>query len=291
MMPHTTFSTLVVFTFTLFMLIGFSGCAVKKYQNISYLPAAGSEIEEPTLNVFAPRKAKKAKEPLPVMVFVHGGNWNSGSKEMYNLLGRHFARKGMVAVLPGYNLSPQVNYDTMTHQIAKAILWTQQNINDYGGQPNRIFLTGHSAGVHLIALATMNPTYGIDPKSISGMIFNDGAGLDMYDYLTRNPPTNEDNYLATWSNNPEIWKKASPIFYVNENTPPILLYLGSKTYPSITRSNNRFLKAIKPHQPELTTIVLDKKHIPMVLQYFWPWSKRYKEIQQFMEQVTAVRQH
>ena len=169
----------------------YSSCAVKKHSDILYLSQTKLQIKTdgniPTLNIFTPRRLNKTK--LPVLIFAHGGNWNSGNKDMYGFLGRNFAKKNVVTVLPGYTLSPKANYDTMTKQIAEAISWTQNNITDYGGDPTQIYLTGHSAGGHLIALATLNPKYGIDPKNISGIILNDAAALDMYHYLQNNPPT------------------------------------------------------------------------------------------------------
>lgn len=266
------------------MIFLLSSCAVKTHTNLPYLSNPELQIKTdgaiPTLNIFTPRKATKTKKP--VLIYVYGGNWNSGSKELYGFFGRNFAKQDIVTVLPGYTLSPYANYDTMAKQIAEAIRWTQQNIEEYGGDPNQIYLTGHSAGGHLVALATLNPTYGIDPKSIAGIILNDAAALDMYHYLQENPPTEKDDYLTTWTANPENWKDASPIYFLTAESPPFKIYLGSKTYKSIDTANRRFLKALQEFQPQVEFDMLDKKHIPMITQYIWPWSKRYKEILEFM---------
>lgn len=236
------------------------------------------------MNIFTPKNAEAQK--LPVLIFVHGGNWNSGKKETYGFLGRNFAKKEIICVIPDYTLSPHANFEQMTAEIAKAIQWTITYIETYGGNPNEIFLTGHSAGGHLIALAATNPEYGISPNTIAGVILNDAAGLDMHHYLKSNPPTTENNYLTTWSNNPEVWKAASPIHYLDEKTPPLMIYYGSKSYASIIEGNQRFLNVLQQFQPEVTPIILKKKHVPMVLQYFWPWNKRYDEILKFIEENT-----
>ena len=276
----------------------FSNCASKKYENVAYLDKAVSEKTNdqplPTLNIFSPKKAKKAKkfskkfnakdQKLPVLIFVHGGNWNSGDKKTYNFFGRNFAKKGIVTVIVGYTLSPKANYDDMTKQVAAAINWTKNNISEYNGNPDKVFLTGHSAGGHLIALSTMNPKYEVKDQTISGIILNDAAGLDMYHYLQNDPPTKSSNYDTTWSKNPETWKKASPIYYLDEETPSIMLYLGEKTYESIKVSNARFLDSLQQFQPNVKPILLDKKHVPMMVQYFFPWSKRYDEIIKFIKE-------
>lgn len=265
----------------IFIFFFITGCGFTKHKNISYLENTENS-NQPSLNIFSAKDEDTTSRP-PVLIFVHGGNWDSGKKEWYSFFGRNFARKGITTVVVGYTLSPEADYEEMTSQVAQAIQWTKNNISRYNGNPNQIFLTGHSAGGHLISLAVMNPKYGIDPKDISGIILNDAAGLDMHNYLQKNPLGTANNYLTTWTNDPETWKKVSPIFYLNENTPPFLIYLGKKTYPSITTANKRFLEALKPYQPQVEPVLLNKKHIPMMTQYFWPWNDRYQEIMDFME--------
>ncbi|MEC5166216.1 arylformamidase [Flavobacterium sp. PL11] len=272
------FSLLLIVTLSIFVLVS---CSSKKSTNISYLESSDkNSFTEPKLNVFVPRKV--SAKPFPVLIFVHGGNWNSGRKGTYDLLGRNFAKKGILTIIPDYTLSPNANYDAMTKQIAAVIKWSIMNASQYNGNPNQVFITGHSAGGHLGALAVMNPKYGIDTKSIAGIILNDAAGLDMKNYLEGNPPTSSSNYLTTWTKDPKLWKEASPIYFINNDTPPFLIYVGDKTYNSIKVANTRFVKALEPFQPNVTPIRLNKKHVPMVLQYFFPWSDRFKEITAFI---------
>lgn len=262
------------------LLLG--SCVSKKITDASYLLSSKENtIAVPKMNVFVPRNSK-AKQ-LPVLIFVHGGYWNSGRKGTYDLLGRNFARKGVVTIIPDYTLSPNTDYDGMAKQIAAVIQWTKDSISKYKGNPNAVFVTGHSAGGHLGALAVMSPKYGIDPKSISGIILNDAAGLDMKYYLEGNPPTTEYNYITTWTNSPARWQEASPIYFLDKNTPPFLIYVGDKTYASIKTTNERFIDALHPFQPEVKVIPINKKHVPMVTQYFYPWSDRFDEVIDFMK--------
>jgi len=273
------FSFFIIVLLNSFLLVN---CGSKKNTDISYLNSTEkSPVKAPQLNVFTPRKSSVT--PVPVVIFVHGGNWNSGRKGTYDLLGRNFASKGVITVIPDYTLSPEASYDDMARQIVSVIQWTKKNISQYNGDPNSIYITGHSAGGHLGALAVMNPKYGIDSSTIAGIILNDAAGLDMKNYLEGNPPTEKDDYLSTWTSNPEQWKDASPIYFLNKNTPPFLIYVGDKTYNSIKIANSRFVTALQPFQPDVTPIRLNKKHVPMVLQYFSPWSNRFDEIIAFME--------
>ncbi|PWH84820.1 alpha/beta hydrolase [Brumimicrobium oceani] len=270
----------------LFLFPFLFSCSIIKHKDISYLVEDSKNTvkneEVPSMNIYQP-KIKKG-EKSPVLIYVHGGNWNSGKKEYYNYFGKNFARKGVLTVIPGYNLSPAANYDEMTKQIAEAISWVQENSSEYGGDVSRIYLTGHSAGGHLVALATLNPKYGIAEESIAGIILNDAGGLDMHSYLLKNPPTEESNYISTWTENPENWKDASPIYFLSEKSPKFKIYLGKKTYKSIDVSVRKFTVELKEFQPNIKLDMINKRHIPMILQYFWSSSNRYDEILEFMEE-------
>lgn len=280
MKNHFNFCILVIVL--VIAIISLNSCTVKKTAGLDYGVNDSTIRIKPQLNIFQPERHSDVARP--VLIFVYGGNWNSGRKEIYNYVGRNFAKHDMVTIIPDYTKSPNADYDKMTTQIATSIKWVKENIESYGGDPQRIFLMGHSAGGHLVALAAMNPKYGINPADIKGIILNDAAGLDMETYLSKNPPTADQNYVTTWSNNPAEWKNASPINYIDKSTPKFKIYTGAKTYASITSSNNRFLKQLKTVQPDAYIQVLDKGHVPMVSQLFWPWNNRFEEIRSFMSE-------
>ena len=268
---------IIVLLFLALMIISCKQTMI--YKDISY--TKNHKGEDVKLNIFTPKNTKNKNNP--VLIFVYGGNWNTGNKNKYNLLGRNFARKNITVVIPDYTLSPNADVDEMTKEIAAAIQFTKKNAAKYLGDTERIFISGHSAGGQLSTSAVMNPKYGISENTIAGIILIDAAGIDMKNYLEKYPPTAEDNYDVTWSKDPEKWKQASSIYFINEKTPPFLIYVGEKTYPSIKVANENFLKALKPFQPNVKPILLNKKHVPMVLQYFVPWSKRLDEAADFMK--------
>lgn len=265
--------------FVSFSLLFLLSCRSTKYADIVY--GKSVQNKDLKLNIFAPKNSKEKK--LPVLFFVHGGNWNSGNKNTYGFFGRNFAKNNVITVIPEYTLSPTSDVNQMTVEIAEAIKWTQQNIEKYSGNPKNLFVTGHSAGAQLVTSAVLNPKFGIDQKSISGIILNDAAGIDMKNYLENYPPTEQDDYLKTWSSNPENWYQASPIYFLTENSPPFLIYVGSKTYPSIKKANENFISKLNQFQPEVKPIIVNKSHIPMILQYFFPWSNRFSETASFIK--------
>jgi arylformamidase len=263
----------------LFCIFLVSSCASKKISNISYLKKSEALITSfPELNVFQTQTSEKS----PVVIFIHGGYWTSGNKNIYGFLGRNFGKKKIVTVIPNYTLSPNGTYDTMAKEVAAAIQWTSENIEKYNGNPDQIFLMGHSAGGHLIALVGTNPKYLKNTDMIKGIILNDAAGLDMNSYLKKYPPTKKHNYDVTWTKNQENWKEASPIYSLSKKAPPFLMFTGIKTYPSIISQNKAFVQKLKTFQPNVKINFLNKKHVPMMRQFLFPWNKNYKEIIKFI---------
>ncbi len=248
-----------------------SSCSLQKTENLSYLKESKDLVESmPKLDVYTYKK----QQDNPVSIFIHRGYWETGDKDTFRLLGRNFARKNVVTVIADYTVSPNGNYDTMAKEVAAAVAWTQENVLTYGGNPKRIFLMGHSAGGHLISLVGTNPKYLQNSDVIKGMILNDAAGLDINSYLQKNPPTKAHNYAVTWTKNPKNCLDASPIYYISEKTPAEAIYVGTKTYPSIISENNDFVEKLNKFQPEVTLNYLNKKHLPMITQFAFPWNKR-----------------
>lgn len=271
-------------------IVGLCSCAFKsinRSKNITYLPADETANKPAqTLNIFSPQKSAQLKE---VLIFVYGGSWNSGRKEIYNFFGTRWARKDVVTVVVDYPKTPKAGYDEMAIDVAKAVKWVKENIKNYGGNPDKIFISGHSAGGHLAALVAIKKEYfsrvGI-ANPLKGIILIDAAGLDMYGYLKSENFEPGNSYLNTFSNDPKIWKEASPIYFLHKDMPPLLIYRGSRTYPSIEVSNEKFVTALKAFVPDPNyKILAGKKHVPMIAQFFNTGNLRYKEIKTFMKSV------
>ena len=281
--------------FGLMCCLLFSSCAFKsinRSKNIIYLPADNvANKPAQTLNVFAPKKSAALKE---VLIFIHGGAWNSGRKEMYSFFGTRWARKDVLTVIVDYPKSPKAGYDEMAIDVAKAVKWVKENIKNYGGDPDKIFISGHSAGGHLAALVGIKKEYfsrvGI-ANPLKGIILIDAAGLDMYGYLQGENFEPGNTYLNTFSNDPKIWKEASPMYFLHKNMPAMLIYRGGRTYPSIEVSNEKFVTALKAFVPQPNyTIFPGKKHVPMITQFLNTGNDRYKEMKIFMSKKVGQKE-
>ena len=122
-------------------------------------------------------------EKAPVIVFFYGGNWNSGSRADYLFAGEAFASQGFVTVIADYRLYPEVKFPDFLYDSAQAFAWARKNIASYGGDPQRMYLAGHSAGAYNAAMLAYNPDYlkgvGVELSAVKGFIGLAGP----YDFL------------------------------------------------------------------------------------------------------------
>jgi len=224
-----------------------------------------------------------------VLVFIFGGAWESGSKETYKYLGKNFVRKGLVTVIVNYSLSPNP-IDRMLQECTTAILWVYERIFSYGGNPNRIFLMGHSAGGHMIELINSDTRYFSQygmRNPIYGIILLDAFGLNMYEYLSNASPRSDryyNTFIQVFSNDPRNWKRFSPMKYWRNIRNPHLILIGERTYSSIRTQNIRlFDKLLASRQvPVEFYEIPGRNHAGMVAYMFFSSNQQYDIILNFM---------
>lgn len=107
------------------------------------------------LDVYAPAEA----DNCPVLVYVYGGSWNGGRKTLYAPAAQRLLPEGAVIVIPDYTLYPAAGYPTQSQEIAAALAWTLDHIQDYGGDPGRVVVVAQSAGAHVAGLALLDPQF------------------------------------------------------------------------------------------------------------------------------------
>jgi arylformamidase len=143
------------------------------------IPYAGVEDAKRTLDVYAPPDAKK----LPVVFWIHGGGWQTGDKTDVALKPQAFMDKGFVFVSVNYRLLPAVDMGTLIGDVAKSCRWVEDHITEYGGDPKRLLVGGHSAGAQLAALICTDERYlkaeGIPFDVLKGCVPVDGDTYDI----------------------------------------------------------------------------------------------------------------
>jgi acetyl esterase/lipase len=143
------------------------------------IPYANPAQERQVLDVYAPRNAKN----LPVVFWIHGGGWQTGDKTSVQMKPQAFTEKGFVFVSTNYRLLPSVDMATIVRDVAKAVHWVNEHIAEHGGDPNRLFIMGHSAGAQLAALICTDDRYlkseGLSLAIIKGCVPVDGDTYDV----------------------------------------------------------------------------------------------------------------
>lgn len=172
------------------------------------------------LDVYVPRHALP---DAPVVVFFYGGSWNSGAREDYNFVGEALASRGIVAVVADYRLYPQVRYPLFLQDAARAVAWTKANIREFSGNPQRLYLMGHSSGGYNAAMLALDgdllAAAGMSPKDLRGWIGLAGP----YDFLPIENPAVRPVFF--WPDSPP---QSQPINHVSRDAPPALLIAASE---------------------------------------------------------------
>jgi arylformamidase len=162
------------------ILIAFTAVTAARADNVKRnIPYAEPANERQMLDVYAPENAKD----LPVVVWIHGGGWEGGDKRSVNAKPKAFVEKGYVFVSTNYRLLPNVDMGTIVRDVAKSIHWVHDHIAEYGGDPNRLIITGHSAGAQLAALICTDDRYlkaeGLTLAIVKGCVPVDGDTYDV----------------------------------------------------------------------------------------------------------------
>lgn len=154
----------------------------------------------------------------PVIVFFYGGNWVSGKREDYAFVGQALAKRGFVVVVPDYRLYPEARYPDFLDDAARAVAWTEREIGNYGGDPKRVFVMGHSAGAYNAAMLALDGRWlgkqGVKPDSLRGWIGLAGP----YDFLPVQNKTTRPVF-----NYPDTPPDSQPVRHVSAGAPPALL--------------------------------------------------------------------
>lgn len=186
---------------------------------ISYYPAE-KKIDDPETRCVVDLKLPPAKDPgFATLVWFHGGGLTGGIRDF-----PQFEGKGVALVSAGYRLSPQVPCPVFIEDAAAAIAWTIHHVADYGGDPKKVFIGGHSAGGYLALMVGMDPQwlepYGLAPADIAGILPVSGQ-------VTTHFHVKELRGIKGPSLVPVI-DEFAPLHFVSKDLPPICLITGDR---------------------------------------------------------------
>lgn len=217
------------------------------------------------LDIFVPEKITGSNAlSLPVIVFFYGGRWTDGNKEMYAFVGQTLANQGYVTVLADYSKYPNVKFPTFIEDGAKAIAWTYQHIGEYGGNPQQLYVAGHSSGAHIGALITADESY-LAAKNLKPNIITAFAGLaGPYDFVPQAPD------LKDMFGPPENYPNMVVSNFISGNEPPMLLMWGDKDEAVWRRNIDLLTDKIKDKQGKVKRIIYPNlDHLDIITGFTW----------------------
>jgi len=177
------------------------------------------------LDIYRPiETSTHAGKKRPVIVFFYGGCWgecNSLDKSDYRFVAQGFASRGYIVVIPGFREYPEVGFGDIMSDASRVIRWISQHIIEYGGDPNRLILAGHSSGAHIASMLTLNSRYldSTTRNKIRGFVGLAGP----YDFLPL-----DKAYQRKLFGPPQRYADSQPINFVSPQSPPLLILHGGK---------------------------------------------------------------
>lgn len=202
---------------------------------------------------------------LDVIVFFYGGRWTNGTKEDYRFVGAAFADKDFIVVIPDYRKYPQVRFPVFVEDGAKALAWVYDNIIAYHGNPERIHVTGYSAGAHIAALLATDAYYLANERKNRSLVIHDFAGLAGPYSFTPDEPDLENMFGP-----PKNYPNMRVTTFIDGTQPPMLLLYGDADttvkYANLEKLEQRIKKKGGRVQ---TKIYHDVDHIGLIAALSW----------------------
>ncbi|HWE36780.1 MAG TPA: alpha/beta hydrolase [Isosphaeraceae bacterium] len=210
--------------------------------------------ERQVLDVYSPPGAKGR----PVVFWIHGGGWQTGDKADVQVKPRAFVEKGLVFVSTNYRLLPAVDMATIVRDVAKSVRWVHDHIAEYGGDPDRLLVLGHSAWAQLAALVCTDDRYlkaeGLSLAIIKGCVPVDGDTYDVPAIIetaetrcrVHGLPQAKFGHREKFGNDPAKHRDFSAVEHVaaGKGIPPFLI-LHVAEHPDTAAQAQRLAAALK----------------------------------------------
>ncbi|MBU0723499.1 MAG: alpha/beta hydrolase [Alphaproteobacteria bacterium] len=200
----------------------------------------------------------------PVVVFFYGGGWKNGARGDYKFVAEALVKRGYVVVIPDYRVYPAVRFPVFIEDGAKAVRWVHENIRQHGGDPERLYLGGHSAGAHLGAMLALDRHYlqaeGLETTDIKGFFGLAGPyALDPTEYRSTR------DIFATAKTRAET----QPVEFVTDKAPPMLLLHGTGDGTVYPVNSQKLAAALRAHDVPVRHVEYpDTGHISILLAFY-----------------------
>lgn len=212
--------------------------AMEVRNDIVYQQIDGVADERHRLDLFLP-KADERLSPLPIMLYLHGGAWVAGDKQQAAFKPLAFVPAGFIFASANYRLTPESSLAEMAQSAADAVAWLVKHADQFGGDPQQLFLIGHSAGAHLVSLLGTNQVFlqhaGVALDCVRGIVSLDTIVYNIAKLLDSNPgPVHQQIFTGDEA----TLQHVSPWHHVDQDkaTPPFLIFYSEARPEGLTQS-------------------------------------------------------
>lgn len=230
------------------------------------------------LDIYRPSRTDGSS--APVVVFLYGGGWKSGRRDQYRFVGQRLAERGILAIVADYRTYPETTFPGFVEDGARAVAWARAHAGEYAGDPQRLFVAGHSAGAQIAALIGTDPRYlaehRMKPTDLAGVIGLSGP----YDFVI------SGGYRPVFGP-PAQWPQAQAINHVDGNEPPFLLVHGTDDRVVESKDSQQLADKLRTSGVQAQLVWLPGAgHSAPLTAFFAP--RRNPEVLQAIEDFTRV---
>jgi acetyl esterase/lipase len=213
----------------------------------------------------------------PVMVFFYGGSWQTGARADYEFVARLLSAQGFVVVVADYRVHPEARFPAFVEDCLAAVNWTAAHIAEYGGDPEAVFLLGHSAGAYNAVMVGL----AADAPALAGVIGLAGP----YDFLPLKDPVLKAIFAG-----PTDIRETQPITHVHGDAPPMFLTAGGRDRTVLPRNTTALAARLRQAGAVVETKIYPKLgHISLLLALLPYLRWRAPVLRDVLEFVAAAR--
>ena len=227
---------------------------IQRLENIQYASSPSHGRSHGRLDLYLPRE----KKMFPVVMFVHGGAMVKGDKSALRPLAERLVLHGFGVAAINYRLSPAVKFPAHVEDVAAAFAWIHANISSHGGNPERLFVAGGSAGGYLVALLSVDGRYlnkhRLGLENIRGTIAISG--------LVNTAKVPPERLKLVWGGDPAVTRRASPMQYVSKDVPATLILFADGDTIGRKKQNRSMATALRKagHRDVSVQEMVDRTH-------------------------------
>ena len=229
---------------------------VRVVRDVPYLQGANYAHDKDKLDLYLPEGRLNA----PVIVSYYGNQLMGGDKSEDAYIGRRFASAGLVTAVVNYRLSPAVTHPAHIQDAAASFAWVKRHVAEYGGNPDRVFVVGYSAGGYLAALLSTDRRYlaahNLSPRDIRGTV-----PVSAFYWVERRGVA-PDRDKSVWGTSRDVWVDASPAHHLEADAPPMLILYADRDEDWRRQQNVEAAAAMKAagHANVEIAMIADRTH-------------------------------